>query len=781
MADKASLVRDAQKFLAKGQIDKAITAWETVAGSYPEPNTFNVIGDLYLKKGDKKSGLQHFHKVAQLYLDEGFALKALAIYKKILNIDNRDADALIALGNLNEEKKIATDAIKYFLAASEVLSKDGRRDDLLQIYKKILNLAPSNIQLRAKIAEMYSKEGFVGEAAGEYLEIGRLQSEKGNLDAARDHFMKSMEIVPNNKEALIALSILAEKTGDVSKAVNYTKIAIERIGEDPELLLRNAHLLMETGLLEEAASCISKVIDSDPENMEAKTQLAELHLRTGEKAKAWEGFSPIIDDLLSKDNFKKAAEILNSFKDFQPIESRKNLVSVYKQAGNADLALKELKSLSLLYNENDMQLEYLDCLKEALEIQPDNDELRKKIEVLEVAQTAPTEEPIAEAPVAEAPAVEAPVVEEPIVEAPVVEEPVVEEPIVEAPVAEAPVVEEPVAEAHEKTLEESLTEADIFLKYGLHTDARTLLEGLKSKSPENIEVHLKLKSLYQDINEPEQAVTECIVLSNLYERENDEENKKAYIKAAFEINPDDPRLEGKLEEIGEAPQPVVEEPIAEEPVVEEPIAEEPVVEEPALEEEEILMPDLETIEVQAMQEPDMDDDVLEIFDEFKKGLEQEIESEDTETHYNLGIAYKEMGLIDDAIKAFQTTSNDPNYFVQSMSMLGLCYMEKELFSLAVDSFTGALMKMDPNDEATWSIKYDMADAYERNGSTSEALQFFTEVYGWNAAFREVADKINHLKSTGATIAESAQVEVTPVEAASVDAVPKEKKSRVSYI
>ena len=111
--DKAAAIKNAQKFLAKGQIDKAIAEWEGVAANYPEGNTFNYLGDLYLKKANKEKAMETYHKAARVYMDEGFQLKALALYKKILNVNRSDAGALIALGELSEGKSITTDAIKY--------------------------------------------------------------------------------------------------------------------------------------------------------------------------------------------------------------------------------------------------------------------------------------------------------------------------------------------------------------------------------------------------------------------------------------------------------------------------------------------------------------------------------------------------------------------------------------------------------------------------------------------------------------------------------------------
>ena len=128
MSDKSAIIKEAQRYLARGQVDKAIAEWEKLAKESPDGNTFNTIGDLYLKKGSKSDAIDSYHKAANFFRQEGFSLKALALYKKILNINASDADALFALGELNEAKGLITDAMKYYLASADILSKEGKKD-----------------------------------------------------------------------------------------------------------------------------------------------------------------------------------------------------------------------------------------------------------------------------------------------------------------------------------------------------------------------------------------------------------------------------------------------------------------------------------------------------------------------------------------------------------------------------------------------------------------------------------------------------------------------------
>jgi tetratricopeptide (TPR) repeat protein len=126
-----------------------------------------------------------------------------------------------------------------------------------------------------------------------------------------------------------------------------------------------------------------------------------------------------------------------------------------------------------------------------------------------------------------------------------------------------------------------------------------------------------------------------------------------------------------------------------------------------------------------------------------------------------------MGLIDDAIKEFQTSRKDRRLSVRSLSMLGICYMEKGLFPLAIDAFKGVLPEIETRDESYWGAKYDLASAYEKNGALKEAYDMFSEIYGWDSRFREVAEKITALKGVAGR----------PEPAAPAI----EKKDRISYL
>jgi len=135
-----------------------------------------------------------------------------------------------------------------------------------------------------------------------------------------------------------------------------------------------------------------------------------------------------------------------------------------------------------------------------------------------------------------------------------------------------------------------------------------------------------------------------------------------------------------------------------------------------------------------------------IFREFKKGVERQLSAEDYETHYNLGIAYKEMGLVDEAIGEFQLASKDPARIVECCSMLGHCFLEKGMPQLAIKWFRKGLEAPGIEDLATAGMLYDLAQVYQDTGDTDSAYRTFQEVYGLNANYRDVVRRVNELEA-----------------------------------
>lgn len=134
-------------------------------------------------------------------------------------------------------------------------------------------------------------------------------------------------------------------------------------------------------------------------------------------------------------------------------------------------------------------------------------------------------------------------------------------------------------------------------------------------------------------------------------------------------------------------------------------------------------------------------DVEQVFAQFKKGVEQQVGLEDTETHFDLGIAYKEMGLVQDAIAEFQLCLANPQKQCIAHTMIGLCHFEKGDVAEAIGHFKKGLYAEHKTDREELGLYYELGRAYEQLHDPKEALYYFEKVRKRDPSFRNVNDRI----------------------------------------
>jgi tetratricopeptide (TPR) repeat protein len=147
----------------------------------------------------------------------------------------------------------------------------------------------------------------------------------------------------------------------------------------------------------------------------------------------------------------------------------------------------------------------------------------------------------------------------------------------------------------------------------------------------------------------------------------------------------------------------------------------------------------------------IDAGLAELFEEFRVAEEGDEVREDYETHYNMGTAYKEMDLMDEAIQEFQTSASlvKPNdgtsRYLQCCNMLGHCFIQKGMPEAAVLWFKKGLQAPGHSEDEYQALRYELASAYEQLGDLKQAREFYTEVYGVDVSYREVAEKLTQLR------------------------------------
>ena len=142
---------------------------------------------------------------------------------------------------------------------------------------------------------------------------------------------------------------------------------------------------------------------------------------------------------------------------------------------------------------------------------------------------------------------------------------------------------------------------------------------------------------------------------------------------------------------------------------------------------------------------DEEADFADMLRKFKQGIAENVGDEDHQSHYDLGIAFKEMGLIDEAIAEFQKALRSPTNRVPTYEALGQCFVEKEQYQLATTVLARALNEPGAVDDALIGVLYLLGRASEELGRTDDALAHYHRVFVLDITFRDVARRISEVE------------------------------------
>jgi tetratricopeptide (TPR) repeat protein len=145
------------------------------------------------------------------------------------------------------------------------------------------------------------------------------------------------------------------------------------------------------------------------------------------------------------------------------------------------------------------------------------------------------------------------------------------------------------------------------------------------------------------------------------------------------------------------------------------------------------------------QEPDQQVDVEEVFAKFKEGVAKQISVDDAQSHYDLGVAYKEMGLLEDAVREFEVAARDAKRECVCRSMIGMIQIERGNINEAIDALMrGLKAKVRTPDQET-VLEFEVAACYETKKATAKALEFYQKAARRDPGYRDVQERIRRLK------------------------------------
>jgi tetratricopeptide (TPR) repeat protein len=805
--DKAKVVRAAEKFLAQGKIPSAIKEYRQIVDNDPEDFTaLNMLGDLHVRQNDKQEAIQCFLRIAEHYREDGFESKAIAMYKKIDRLNPRSPEIANKLALLYESQGLVVDARAQYIIVADAWLHDGQSRKALEILRKVADLEPHNTETRIKLAQSYMREGMEAEAAEAFSEAGAQLVSRGSFDRAVEAYTSSLDLRPLDYQTLSGYLQAEIALGTPDEASEVLERALQQKPDDVELLSMLAQAYVEAEDTAAAERTVMSLVMVEASHYLRFVDVARLYLGAGRVDDAVRVLSSITEQMLAGREEEKLMELLNEVlaRDPEHVEALRLLVRVYAWQRDDEKQHQVLERLAEAAEAAGLEEVERSALQQLAQFAPD----RRYLDRLQVlgqdperrAEDLKTEDlaPEPELKPEEIPSFESFALSDDSASASAMGLPATEQaPEFEFNAVTPPTpVPDPAASfadlnadwnppdasdsalytdstaqetssggfqefafgeeagpssldssgdtatsassssassdkmdpRREAMLRQELDSVDFYLAQGYMDIAADTLLMLERQFGSHAEIDARRARLGQPVSPPTVSPqpTETIEFEG-FTRYDVAEEVPALVEAdGIEVD----KIFAEIETETPPPTPPAPEPSAPAPQA----GPQPP-------------------------KPGIDPGLAAIFDEFRTAAEEEetpSSDGDYETHYNLGIAYKEMELLDEAVAEFQVAAgmSSPRdgtaRYLQCCNMLGHCFMRKEMPRIAVIWFKKGLEAPGHTEDEYQALRYDLGTAYEQMGDLDKAIDVFTEVYGIDISYRGVGEKLRELQEQKAS-------------------------------
>jgi pilus assembly protein FimV len=542
--DKNTILKEAQKFVAKGQYDKAIAEWKKLLKVTPDdPNIFNIIGDLCLKKNAKVGAVEAYRKAADLLAADGFTSKAIALYKKVLNIDIKQIEVHLSLGDMNVEKGLIGNALENYKYVADHYTHNKETAKALTIYQKMADLNPSNVAFRVRLGDMYAKEDMNEDAANAYLAAADVHVSKQAFKEARQLFEKVLALNTGSKEVYYKAGVVYFLEGKFSEACKAFKPAFEDDPSNKELASSYIEALEKAGKHVEVEQIILAHLVESPDDDAFREKLYHLYLAQKDYDKAFVEASTLAEAKIKNGDTGAAEEIYRAFvtgcPDFPP--GRRKLAEFYLANDRPqDAAAELIQTAELFVNDGDPE-NARTVLNQVIEIAPELTAAKEQLDRLQTTSAIETSRPLDFVTTNEETEPE-PGPKTPEIDTSAADVLQVPESALRTPSADVASI----SADDDPAIAEAFVEADVLIKYGLAAKAIEQLEALSSKFPESPRIRTRLRDLYQEQGNIDKAVRQALLAVALYTKYGNNDEASAVLQAARELAPDHPAVLSKL-------------------------------------------------------------------------------------------------------------------------------------------------------------------------------------------------------------------------------------------
>jgi tetratricopeptide (TPR) repeat protein len=854
--NKAKAVRAAEKSLSQGKIQAAITEYRYIVEQDASDWTaLNMLGDLYVRQGQPDDANGLFTRVAEHYRSQGFALKAIAMYKKMLRLRPEDLTASVTLAELYAAQGLIVEARAQLLSIADTHTRAGRTHDALDTLRRIADLDPHNPEVRLRVATAFARENFADEATEAYAEAGDRFLARRAPEQALEAYAEALALRPLCAAALagtLAAHTQLDTPDEAAELFESLCAGDTCNAEILELLLR---AYLEADNPASAEETIERLIALKPNDGDCHLQFVEvarLHLKLSETDAAVNSLTRALEFALAANREAELLEILDEVttRDPEHFAALRLLTRVYTwQRDEASLiATLERIADSALASENTS--EETQALLLLLELAPDEKRYRERLSNLGALPAHPVSGFIAKSNSHEVPTFESFMMSDntaafadnlasaniapddslyantataefdfeslsPIAaiedqstvfdtsasfadlnddiadgnfaseanhrhaNASDVDTANYQEVTWGAPLDTdaipldafediAPAVPASATDARiAALLAHELESVDFYIAQGYADVAGDTLDMLERQYGAHAEITNRRQRLTP--TDATEAVDTEIPDHQVFDYSeqvlaSDVSSESSFGELSFgEMSLDDAGFNAATTPEVAAPDAGYMDFALDAPTVEihAELNAASVVETNDLSTADVVTTSVTNekaaTDFTAAREPvvnEFDHGLSALFDEFRDAVETDspVNVGDYETHYNLGIAYQEMGLLDESIEEFQKAAGiaapadgTPRY-LQCCNMLGHCFMQKDLPQLAVMWLRKGLDAPGHTEDEYQALRFELAAAYDAAGEQERALTTFMEVYGVDVSYRGVADRVRELRT-----------------------------------
>jgi len=742
--DKVKTLRAAERYLELGKIPAAVKEYcKIVEGEPDDFTTLNMLGDLYVRVGNQPAAIACFRRIAEHYREQDFALKAIAMFKKIDRLQPHDTEISTHLADLYAQQDLVVEARAHYLAVANAHNKAGATQDGLEVLRKIADLDSQNTDLRIKLAEGYFKEGMENEAAAAFAEAGHHLLARGAFDEALHVFGKANELRPADQVVLRGLLSAHSARGTADEAAELIGRAAADNSDDVDLLAMLASAHVEADDPAQAEQATAQLVAKESSAYLKYIDVARLYLRNDKVDDAVRVVAAISEQMLAEREDNQLLELVDEFLacDSDNVQALRLLVRAFWWQRDMEKLKAALERLAEAAEAAGLEKDERYALTQLTRLAPDQAHHVERLRELggaeeeAAAEVLPESEPVA-APEAEttvgteyafdSPA-STPVGESEFEWSPVEDmgdlrsdsgnefeiergftfEAVVAEELPSSPDAE---IASPAHADHAKDARtQELESVDFYIAQGYGDIAIDTLDLLERQFGSHPDIDLRRRQLESMGESPEATATD------------------GNAAIGFDI-PAAPPEEFEFAAAGITLSAEINEPI-----------------------QRVAPTSAPVLKVSQ----GIDAGLAEIFEEYRVSAEAETDANangDYETHYNLGLAYKEMDLFEEALEEFQIAAGlvgpddgTPRY-LQCCNLLGHCFMEKGVPQLAVKWFNKGFNSPGASEDERQALRYELAAAYEQVGDLHHAIDLFTEVYGIDVSYRGVSERLRELQA-----------------------------------